>query len=732
MNYFNEEKNKKFYDYINQKGLSSLNVYDNNPSYDLTFLYYQMAILGFYLLIKFFCSFLYVFAKVEKKKGKNINKKHNNLLDINYNNYNNSFDFDENENDDYNFKKSFNNNRSLYSEEYTEIFYNPENKKNNNNQNNYNNINSFESSYTNNGNNNNNTITPTKFQKIFIFLYDFFSYKTNFFHLTSGNGNGNFVKNIYYNDKNMENFTYIKNILLFFITYSQIFYASIILPHRDFFIIKNFKKFFFGVFKISYMAIDCYVALEALIFTYKLMNYIKKNGENFKTFLKFYFFSIPKILSFLFFYFFIGIKFREYGSILSNNFIFNRGLIDKFGQKACFNENPFLIFNFFWYIYIDESNSESYTKCLKFVYIYINMFLCFNIFLFIFYISLKFKNKKFDIIITGIFFVLFLTAFLNFDLDSMENNLLTLSRIMGELLSMKYLHLFIIKYFLGVLGGLFFFYSNETVLINSYITGNNKYLPFEFVYKFLVYINSNIRKNNKKNKNKENKEIKEKKVSQIYNSNNNINIDSNKNDNNIENKNSLIYTSDDLNTENNIICTDNNNNSKTMNLNLNQNLKRSNKSNRKIIFILLSFLIEFFICFYFLIKLWIFADNSDLGILNFTFELQFFYFYEKYIFVAMFILQLMIFSLLKSIDFMKAIKQSSNLFFIGRINFPVFCGIDYIVFIFLSQYDNEFFFSYANVFFLTLGIFSILLIFGFIFTYLVELPFRKLVKIFIK
>ena len=108
-----------------------------------------------------------------------------------------------------------------------------------------------------------------------------------------------FHKGIYYNDKNMEIFAFLKSLLLFFITFSQIFYTSINLPHRDYFCASIFKSFFFGFFKLSINALDCYVAIEALTFSYKLMNYIKVNGNGIKTFIKFYLFSLPKIFSFL-------------------------------------------------------------------------------------------------------------------------------------------------------------------------------------------------------------------------------------------------------------------------------------------------------------------------------------------------------------------------------------------------------------------------------------------------
>ena len=123
------------------------------------------------------------------------------------------------------------------------------------------------------------------------------------------------------------------------------------------------------------------------------------------------------------------------------------------------------------------------------------MFFCFNIFMVIFYICFKLKNKFFDYIISSIFFFLFIFTFINF--ESVRFQKYTFNYLTGELLGFKYLHMFIIKYFMGVLGGLYYFYSNETILQNTIISSSS-YLPFSYIFDYLIFIDikRNLNENN--------------------------------------------------------------------------------------------------------------------------------------------------------------------------------------------------------------------------------------------
>ena len=107
--------------------------------------------------------------------------------------------------DNLNTDLMYNDTNSNYSEEYSVIHYVPGKNLNDNQKKNI---------------NDNKSTTRKKIgycKRQLIFLYDFFSYNTNLLHLTDIKDN-----NIYYNDKNMEMFTYIKLFLLFFIIFSQI------------------------------------------------------------------------------------------------------------------------------------------------------------------------------------------------------------------------------------------------------------------------------------------------------------------------------------------------------------------------------------------------------------------------------------------------------------------------------------------------------------------------------
>jgi len=659
-NFFNETSNPEFYRFLANTGFRNITITDKNEIKLPNYFYYQVFIFILYLIFKIICTFFCYFNRIERKKL--VNKNNNNQI--------------LNE-DDKDYKHPYLNDhaeKSNITDKYIDLNY----------------LNESEEILIDNGvkDKNYKTFLYGKMQKTINYFYEFFSYNKNFIHLTD-------VKNQYYDDKNIESLNFIKALLLFTCTFNHVFYTSIIFPHRDFFDIKYFYNFMFGFFKISNYALDCYISLEALTMSFKLMNYVKKNGSDFKIFMKFYLFSVPKLFLFFLIYFSFQSQFLNYGIIFGNNFTFNKILIEKFRKKECFRENVFLIFNYPYLCY-NDNESESFEKCFKFTYVYINMFICFNIFLTIFYFSLKMKTKKFDYSITFIFLALFSSIFINFDWNESEKY--TFSLILGELLSFKFLHLFAMKYFIGILGGLFFFYSNETVLTDSYINNLN-YLPFCYVYDYIVFLSI---KKSKKN----------------FNSNNNM---INSVDNRFPPKSKSFYISQKI--DNTKFMDKSNNSGENYNTFINEK-----KDSKKIIFIGISIIIQLFLGFYYIVKILIFNNENE--ILDFTLDFRILYFYERHIFLFFFMVMITALFLTKNTIIFTTLLKSKLFLMFGRINFAYFCVLDTVVYLFFTVYDIELFFSYQNMFFMTLGISVIIFIFGFLLVYLFELPIRKLIKLF--
>lgn len=457
--FVNPSINKKFFDLLLSNRIDDFIISEPKIDYELTNgFYYFFIVFISYLVFKFFCSFFVFFLKKDRKNTI-IHKKEVNQERFSINNH-------EDDNNETNYDMSFemDSNKKIFSA--GEINYSNENdisqiliKKN----------------YRN--------IIYERLQKYLSFFYNFFSYQTNFVNLMS-------KKNELYEDSGLEGIYFVRVLLLFLITFNHVFYTSILLPYSNHINKKNFTSFLFGFFKFSVFAIDCYVILEALIVIFKLMKYIKKKGPGFKTFLKFYTFCLPKVCLFFIVYFLFNIEFQNLGKFINPKGIFEKFLIDKYENKECYKTDSYNFLNFIDFSYGD-SDPRKFTKCFRFVYIYVNGFLSFNIFLIIFYFSLKLKRRFFDTFIAFFFLGSLLSIFYYFFTTKFENgnsNEFNFFLILSEVISVKLLHLYLVRYFFGVLLGLFYFYISELTLNDSYVDGNN-YMPFKTVYNYLVFLN---------------------------------------------------------------------------------------------------------------------------------------------------------------------------------------------------------------------------------------------------
>lgn len=692
-NFFNSTLNPKFYSYLyNNAGVKKLEITDRVEKKDYSNLFLaEISVISFYLVFKIICTFFYFFTRIERKnlpsrvldedKDKFIlQQEHREIYNNTYNKENNNNDDNKN-NIDYAEK-------SMFTDRYVDLNYLNESEEN------------FTDKYLKD--NSYNGIYMTRMQRVVSFLYEFFSYDRSFVHLTE-------IKSFYYNDTALEKISYLKLILLFLHTFNHVFYTSIILPHRDFFNLDVFSSATLGLFKITCIALDCFVAVEALTMTFKLMSYIKRHGADLSTFFRFYLFSIPKIFLFLFIYFIFQLQFSNYGIIFGDNFIFNKILIEKFRMKECFSEDYFLIFNFSYFCYGD-SDSLAFSKCFKFAYVYINMFLSFSICLLVLYFSFKIKSKKYDLTISFLVLVCFLVSFLNFDWDDIDKYNITL--VLGELLSFKYLHLYFIKYFIGFLAGFFYFYSKEIVLTDSFINGIN-YLPFEFMFKYYAFLK--IQK------------IKNKSTILSPNNAHVINYD-NKSSSKIskadKQKITTLYSGGNYNNNNNISALagsfiSGSNEQKSKKISKNENY-------RKIIFICLSAFTIVFLCFYYITKRLIIGKKNE--VLSFSWDLKILFFYERNLCVLAFIIFITGIHVTKSSNLFTAMRNSKLFLLCGRINLAYFCVLDSVIYLFFTVYDIEFYFSYQNVFFMTCGVSSIIFLISFVLVYLFELPVRKMVR----
>ncbi len=116
--------------------------------------------------------------------------------------------------------------------------------------------------------------------------------------------------------------------------------------------------------------------------------------------------------------------------------------------------------------------------------------------------------------------------------------------------------------------------------------------------------------------------------------------------------------------------------------------------------------------------------------LDFTLDLKIMYFYERNFFAIFFAIFITTITNTKGFSIFKALPESKLFLLFGRINLAYICIIESIVEIFFTVYDIELYFSYQNIFFITLGLYVFTFMLSFVFVYLFELPVRKIIKIF--
>jgi len=454
LHFANETYNKPFFDYLRKVGFNKIQISDPNKKSSKTFNFFSPFFICFitFLSIKLICSVIYIFLK------KKISDPNNPNYDSDRYSLNTLNNIDENKseysvNDYLNQKNIFDKNTNLRRSGISQPL--------------------LDRNYKN---------RIYKFLKMTLNnICEFFSLQKNYEYIIN-------AKSKFYDESELEGVNLVKLIIIFFFTFNHVFYTSIKLPQRDSFNKSLFDSYLFGIYKLTTYSLDCYVIMEALTTAFKLMKYVKLKGSSLKTFLKFYSFCIPKLFLFFVIYFKFHIDFEDLKMFLESNAIFEKFLIDKYKSKECFKSDPYIIFDYFHFCYEDYSQIESihFSKCFKFVYVCINMFLSYNIFLIIFYLSLKIKRRIFDLIITSVLFIFLISIFYYFHLDD-GNYDYDFNHVLNELLSFKLIHLFLVKYFCGILMGLFWFYNSESTLNDSFINEDN-HLPFEFVYKFLIFL----------------------------------------------------------------------------------------------------------------------------------------------------------------------------------------------------------------------------------------------------
>ena len=297
-------------------------------------------------------------------------------------------------------------------------------------------------------------------------------------------------KNFLYNNNLLQPISFFKSITLFLLFYNESFFALTDLPIKNVTNEKFYYRYPMMWVKFSTFFIDVYIALEGFLFAYKLFNYIVKhhNNKNFGyTLLFFYTKTIPKMVACFcsIFLFNIGIKvvvkrfdlspFVEYIRIKQ--------------QKKCILNLSYIFVPFkLQYSSNNFCLERLFDVCYKYIYINLNIQLSITFSLFIIYLVFKFKDELFDKLILLLFLLntIFSPLSCHHDLGKKFNTEI----LSGETCSIKYTHLFLNKFFFGMLIGIIYFYHNDIISQTPLgkIYFKDQFIPFSYCLKLMEFL----------------------------------------------------------------------------------------------------------------------------------------------------------------------------------------------------------------------------------------------------
>ena len=339
------------------------------------------------------------------------------------------------------------------------------------------------------------SLDDDKFEKKDNLINDYRNKKAQLsgFYTTMNNFNQSFLSlikintiteynNQIYTNEGLEMITGLRVFCLMLITFNitfHLFEESPSLRQMNFVFIKSFL---FGIVKYSSFGMYFWVYLDGLVYTFKLMNYVK-NDKSFKTFLKFTINLLPKIFSFLMIFYGVYFFQKEVGIFFGSKIIFDQYIENEYNYKCL--KNP--LYLFFPFINpINSSNNKMinnyYNNCYQFCYLIINEFYCVILFIIMFYFLYKYQSKILDIIITLIILINILVMnFLPYYFEDVKNEKYYLLKyVVGETFSLRYPHNMFNIFFLGIFSGLIYYYHYFSVNdINSFL--QEDYLPFQYL-----------------------------------------------------------------------------------------------------------------------------------------------------------------------------------------------------------------------------------------------------------
>ena len=340
-----------------------------------------------------------------------------------------------------------------------------------------------------------------------------------------------------YNSHKIKILYFIRFLLMIMSIIHQIMITQYELPTKNYYNFEFYSRFSFIFIKLCINASTFWITLDAVIFAYKLMSYMKKEIKLSKnhqvkyfTFLKFLLLILPKFFLFLFAFILLHLKANKLtfelckGNKVFSNYLYYNDTVQQSSYslrnthefKDFFNNFiPFKLnyIDFIENITIEKTEDTNSTKnftsdvsgyeipspFLTNTDLFVNV--CFNEFYLIIlminitFLSYKLKNKIFDfsiLIINAALYIFPAIEKFNPYRGNIEKQQYFLRFVLGQNYSEKFTHYFINFFYFGFLIGVMKFYHDENIynIKKKKNIFNDINLPFEFCKKIIIYLNS--------------------------------------------------------------------------------------------------------------------------------------------------------------------------------------------------------------------------------------------------
>jgi hypothetical protein len=295
------------------------------------------------------------------------------------------------------------------------------------------------------------------------------------------------LKNKYFDDTNLEFLCGVRMYLLFLITFSQNIYGISRLPHRDFGGYNFYTSFWYFFAKFASYSSECLIALNAIFFGYKLMNYHKyKSDGSLISYMKFYFNYLTRVAIFVMTFVFLRLFLREVSFYIGDLTIFDYFVDNFVNQKECITRPWIMLIPFYLQYFIPQGIEDKISGCFKLTNFILCEFYCYTFIMILFYILQKIKSKKLDFMVFLLNIANLVVLYFNFDHSA--GRYYTYDDVLGEVMTFAIPHVFLIPYFLGFNVGITYFYYKDVIV--SSISYSSDYMPFYYNFYFMKFLDT--------------------------------------------------------------------------------------------------------------------------------------------------------------------------------------------------------------------------------------------------